>query len=181
MLPVIVGFAITSLLFGLLAWYLSTPRQRRPQRPDNPPPPPEHLVGGQRQAFRYSKHSVRIFLRKGEEEQLGEGWIIDHSTGGLGLLLVNPGTVWSTGPVAERDILEIKPTNVPVDCPWARVEIRHINEQADYWLAGGRLLDDLPAEVLPIFGYVAPRKMEGPVDVLERRNWSGPTHQRAAT
>jgi hypothetical protein len=179
MLPVVVGFAISSLLFGLLACYFSTLRKREPQQSD--PASPDHFVGGQRGALRYSKHCVRIFIRKGEEEKLGEGWITDHSTGGLGLLLVAPKTVWSTGPVAEGDILEIKPTNVPIECPWARVEIRHINQQADYWQAGGRLLDGLPAEALSIFGYVTQQKTEGQVDAFERRNWRGLTRDRAAT
>jgi RNA polymerase sigma factor (sigma-70 family) len=64
---------------------------------------------------------------------------------------------------------------------WARVEIRHINQQADYWQAGGRLLDGLPAEALSIFGYVTQQKTEGQVNAFERRNWRGLTRDRAAT
>jgi hypothetical protein len=173
MYPIVVGFAISSVPFGLLAWHLVTSRTRRPQRPERSASSQDRFAGGQRLAGRCGKNSVRIFIRKGEEEMLGQGWIVDRSKGGVGLLLLDAGNVWSTERVARGDILEVKPTNLPMDCPWARVEVRHIDQKGDYWLAGGRLLQELPAEALATFGYVASRKTEEHVDMLERRNWTG--------
>jgi hypothetical protein len=178
--PIVVGFAITCLVFGLLAWHLSRLRKGGPQRPERSSSSPDRFVGGQRLGSRCGKNSVRIFIRKGEEEKLGQGWIVDRSSGGLGLLLLDAENAWSTGPLAQGDVLEVKPTNIPMECPWARVEVRHIDQRGDYWLAGGRLLDELPAEAVAIFGYAPGQKTEKQVDVLERRNWTGPIRHQAA-
>ena len=42
------------------------------------------------------------------------------------VILIDPAVAWSTGPVGDKSVLEVRPTNAPFDCSWVRVEIRHI-------------------------------------------------------
>jgi hypothetical protein len=171
MFPHFAAFAVvTILVFGLLRRRLFTPHERARRKLKNLPLRTGGPAGEQRRAARCGKNSVRILVRKGEEEKLGNGWITNRSDRGLGLLLVDAATVWSTGPAAPDDVLEIKPVDVPGGCPWVPVQIRHIVQQADYWVAGGRLLAALPASLLPVFGFVSPQTGAGRVDVLTRRN-----------
>ena len=126
MFPVFGGFAVSTLLLGLLTCWLSTPQKRKRRTPEDLPFHLSHPSHEQRGAVRCGRHSVRVLIRTGEEEKPQEGWVIDRSTGGFGFLLIAPAVAWSTGPVGDKSVLEVRPTNAPFDCSWVRVEIRHI-------------------------------------------------------
>jgi hypothetical protein len=102
-----------------------------------------------------------VLIRNGKEEKTQEGWVIDRSARGFGFLLVSPAVAWSTGSVGEKSVLEVRPSNAPLDCSWVRVEIRHIDQKSNYYLAGGLLLDELAPDVLPFFGYETPEALQG--------------------
>jgi len=187
MFPVFGGFAVSTLLLGLLTCWLSTPQKRKRRTPEDLPFHLSHPSHEQRGAVRCGRHSVRVLIRTGEEEKPQEGWVIDRSTGGFGFLLIAAPVAWSAGPFGDKSVLEVRPTNAPFDGSWVRVEIRHIDQKSNYWLAGGRLLDDIPPEVWPFFGYETLQAVQGRehglsssvtgrggyVDALERSSWVG--------
>lgn len=154
MLPLLTGIAVVTLSFALFGCWCF---QRRGAWPDGVSAPGPSAVEMRRLA-RCTKNSVRVFSQVGTEERLQEGWIIDRSSEGVGLILVICDMARPSDEPARGTVLEVKPTNAPGDCPWVRVEVRHVRREAGYWHVGGKLLNAIDAENLPYFGHEPPKE-----------------------
>jgi hypothetical protein len=171
MVPLVIGIAVAILSFALFGCPLV--RTRRRKSPDGLPPPGQGS-GEQRRFARCTKNTVRVFSQLGAEERLQEGWIIDRSAEGVGLILVLCQLAPAGDPPAPGSMVEVKPTNAPGDCPWVRLEVRHVRREAGYWHIGGKLLDAITTEHLPHFGHEPPREAAArTATVWERAEWRG--------
>jgi hypothetical protein len=155
MVPLVIGIAVAILSFALFGCPLVPTRRRK--LPDGLPPRGPGAFE-QRRFARRMKNSVRVFSQLGREERLQEGWIIDRSPEGVGLLLAIGKVATSADLPAPGTVLDVKPTNVPCDSPWMRIEVRHLRCEAGCYHVGGKLLDAIAAERLPDLGHELPKE-----------------------
>ena len=172
MLPLLIGVVIAMLVFALIGWRLLP--SGAPARGPGADLPSRPLAIEHRRLARCAKHSTRILSQTGAEEKLQEGWIVDRSAKGLGLILVMPKTAGPAAAPERGTLLEIKPTNAPQDCPWLRIEVRHLHQEAGYWHVGGTIVSDIAAGLLSYFGHeVASQDKPRALHPWERHEWMG--------
>ena len=171
MVPLLIGIAVAILSFALFGCPLV--RTRRRKSPAGVPTPGPGF-SEQRRCARRATNSVRVFSQLGAEERLQEGWIIDRSPEGLGLILVLRHPATAADVPAHGSVLEVKPTNAPGDCPWVRFEVRHVRREAGYWHVGGKLLGAIAGEHLPYLGHEPPTEATTrTATAWERSEWAG--------
>lgn len=73
-----------------------------------------------------------------------KGWIINRSTGGICLSVVDEGPVGA--------ILSVRPTHAPPDTPWTQVEVRNCHFHIQRWQLGCQFCTQVPLEVMVLFG-----------------------------
>jgi hypothetical protein len=95
-----------------------------------------------RQARRRYGDPVQVLLRDANPEPL-RGWVMDRSSGGLGIS--------SPAPVAVGALLYVRVALVPEGVPWVAVEVKHCRPRANRWLIGCQLLEAPSKEVLLLF------------------------------
>jgi len=71
------------------------------------------------------------------------GWIVNRSTGGLGLSAAQP--------ALEGAILNVRLTVAPDTVPWCRVQIKGCNPSAGRWILNCQFVETPPREVLLMF------------------------------
>jgi hypothetical protein len=73
-----------------------------------------------------------------------DGFVLDRSSGGLRLAMEKP---FATGIV-----LNIRPTNAPPEMAWVPIFIRNCREVGDYFEIGCQFQEELPWNLLLMFG-----------------------------
>jgi hypothetical protein len=117
-----------------------------------PPPPADAFVSSastlsfteRRQSARRWGDPVQVSI--GEEHPASEptrGWIVNRSTGGLGLS--------APLPALEGAILRVRITIAPDTIPWCPVQVRGCNPSAGRWILNCQFVEPPPREVLLMF------------------------------
>lgn len=73
-----------------------------------------------------------------------QGWVLNRSTGGLGILLEEPLEVGM--------LMQIRPSNAPLSTPWAQVRVLHCTPQRSSWCVGFQFAQKLSWGDLRLFG-----------------------------
>jgi hypothetical protein len=98
-----------------------------------------------RTSLRRKGKPVPILLRDAQASQdLGEGWVLDRSRGGLYLVVPEP--------VAEGTFLSLRPVQAPDTMPWVRVQVRRCRPKGKRWGLGCRFESEVPWGELLQFG-----------------------------
>jgi hypothetical protein len=71
------------------------------------------------------------------------GWIVNRSTGGLGLSAARP--------ALEGSVLSVRITVAPEAIPWTRVQVKGCNPSAGRWILNCQFLETPSREVLLMF------------------------------
>jgi hypothetical protein len=131
-------------------------RNRRRTRLRSAPPATQEAIAApdpfthgsaseKRKAFRRGGNPTEI--RVTDEKQAAEpvqGWVINRSTGGLGLVIPEP--------VAEGTVLSIRAANAPTTVPWYQIQVRSCREADDGWEIGSQWVKAPPWSVMLLFG-----------------------------
>jgi hypothetical protein len=126
-----------------------TPRVPRPgmhaAAPAEAPDPFEHgSLGERRVALRRAGSMVKIAIADVSLEEIELGWVVDRSTGGLGLIverLMEPGTS-----------LNVRPWEGGDSAPWVQVTVRTCQPADGHWKVGVAFDKTPPWSVLLLFG-----------------------------
>lgn len=167
---------ISILMLLMLRWLDTFGKEGRGLRPRGETSNHESLTPcvDQRQAVRGSGRTMRTLIQLLGEERLFDGWIIDWSIGGVGLVIpVTPTEDLFDLPNAHT-ILSLKPTQAPTDAPWRRIEVRHIRHGSGYLYLGGTFVDKSPASLRAVCSAEQPNVGRAATcTALERREWLG--------
>jgi hypothetical protein len=102
-------------------------------------------IQDRRAVLRRSGNPVSIvFTRENAEDDPYPAWVVDRSPQGLGLMLDDT--------VAVGDLLRIRPTNPPQECPWFELEVRHCEAVKGRWRVGCQFLANPSWKHLRYFG-----------------------------
>lgn len=151
-LAILVGLGV-AVLAGLIGAAISRRSRRQPQsRPlvyrDAPRSRSDPFMQGPsheaRSSVRRKGSVVRVVLADAKLKQIGEGWVIDRSTGGLGLYMDEPLEVGTE--------ISICPSDRQHDAPWVRVVVKSHHKEEDHWKVGCQFLRTPPWSVLLLFG-----------------------------
>lgn len=141
-----------SVAVGLVVTSCFMPRRRGPAGPKFPAVPAP--TGGEvkprsgqerRRAVRRSGPPTPLFFT--DIEVTGEetpAWVLDRSTGGLGLLL--------TSPLAPDTVINVRSADAPEDQPWVPMQVRHCRPVPGGFQVGSQFLHRQPWSVLLLFG-----------------------------
>ena len=146
------GLAVFGLIFGIGHFLNRKPRRRSQPAPlvysdarlkadpfDHACPSGEHrTVGAQGSRWR------RGALADAKLQKIGEGWVIDRSTGGLGLYCDEPLEVGTE--------ISVRPEEGQHVSPWGQVVVRSHHRIDDHWKLGCQFLRMPPWSVLLLFG-----------------------------
>lgn len=106
---------------------------------------PVSEVRERRTSLRRRGPAVQVLVDGADPDgELWECWVLDRSTGGLGIAvpqLVVPGA-----------ILRVRTPFAPDTIPWVEVEVRRCQQTDDYWEIGVQFLQEQPWSVLLLFG-----------------------------
>jgi hypothetical protein len=98
-----------------------------------------------RAGFRRSGNPIQVAITDAEaEKELGNGWVIDRSAGGMGLAVFEP---MDTG-----TIISVRPSKGAELAPWVQLEIMSCRRATDSWELGCRFVRTPPWSVLLLFG-----------------------------
>jgi hypothetical protein len=104
---------------------------------------PEPETADRRAKQRRRGEPVRVLARLGGEEV--SGWVVDRSSGGLGLQLPRA--------VAADAVLQVRAVVAPEGTPWVGVRVRHCRQlKLTHWAAGGAFVQTPPWAILLLFG-----------------------------
>jgi hypothetical protein len=101
--------------------------------------------GERRNGLRRSGSSIRVRVADAEYHEIGMAWVMDRSTGGIGLYMeepLEPGTVVRVRPEGAGDV-----------AGWIPVTVRSCQKgEADFWKLGCQFERTPPWSVLLLFG-----------------------------
>jgi hypothetical protein len=98
-----------------------------------------------RVALRRRGNLVEVLVVEGETgEKPWSAWVLDRSTGGLGILVERT--------IPEGTILNIRPRHAPSTAPWVKVEVKTCRAAEGQFLLHCCFLDTPPWSVLLLFG-----------------------------
>lgn len=146
----VAGVGATALVAAL--GYFIFLRQRPKGPPPPPTPPPQQpdpfdygAAGEQRKAIRRRGNHTKVVVGNAEgNQELGIGWVIDRSMGGVCLTMDEA--------IAVGSILSIKPLNAPGNLPWVQIEIRSCRKRDVHWELGCMFVRPPAWSVLLLFG-----------------------------
>ncbi len=150
---------LATLAFGMIALGLVLgtcliPRRRLTGGPKFPPLP--EVTAREADARARQGNDRRSALRRADKptpllvndpEMMDEpapGWVLDRSTGGLGIMLA--------GPLAPDTVVNVRSADAPADSPWVPLRIRHCRPVEGGFQVGGQFMKPLPWHVLLLFG-----------------------------
>jgi hypothetical protein len=97
-----------------------------------------------RQATRRWGEPVQVFLEVGlPGSEALRGWIMNRSSGGLGLSVPQP--------VEERTIVRVRTVTAPSAVPWVEAEVINCQPQAGRWFLHCRYAAPPPSEAVLLF------------------------------
>jgi CheY-like chemotaxis protein len=100
-------------------------------------------AGEQRASPRRGEKQFKIFVvEAGTSVPAREGWLRDHSSGGVGVFLPEPARLGS--------VLCVHAASSPDEAAWVQVIVRHCRPQGDSWFIGGQFLGDAASTTLLI-------------------------------
>lgn len=97
-----------------------------------------------RKALRRKGNAVGVLFRTGPKARVEPALVTDRSKGGLCLSVPDPVAVGTT--------LHIRACQAPDDCPWIQVRVRHCAANEKRWHLGCQFVEELPWNVLLLFG-----------------------------
>jgi hypothetical protein len=145
-LALLVGVGIFALIVSV-GTLLAGKRRRDKVKPSAPPAKvmePLRDIGERRQSFRRKGTPVKVDVADRQVEGIEEGWVVDRSTGGLGLHL--------DGPLPRGAVLKLRPRNTPGLDLWVLMVVMNCREEEDYWVVGCQFVEPPPEGVLRLFG-----------------------------
>jgi hypothetical protein len=152
-IPLIGMAAMTFALFVGLAFFTRRrhlPRLTRGSATDSTEPAsPDPFTHGspseKRKAYRRGGNPIEIQVTDANQETKPvPGWVINRSTGGIGVILCEP--------VEEGVILSIRAANAPAGTPWYQVEVKSCRQGERDWELGCQWVRVPPWSVLLLFG-----------------------------
>jgi hypothetical protein len=111
--------------------------------------PAEPATGGpsmrrERRSFtRRVGNLTPVTLRSLDAARTASGWVLDHSLGGLGILV--------DGAAKTGDRFSVRPTTAPEQVPWVEIEVCHCQALGSSWRIGCRFVDLLSQEQVRLF------------------------------
>jgi hypothetical protein len=97
-----------------------------------------------RQSPRRWGDPIQVFLwDENPLQQPVRGWIVNRSTGGLGLSAAQP--------VLEGTLLSVRISIAPDTVPWTRVQVKSCIPSAGRWILGCQFIEPPPQEILLMF------------------------------
>ena len=135
----------TKRLFGFFNLF-----RRRGEFP-SPPPADTIVSSASTLSFTERRHSPRrwgdpiqaLLWDEYPATEPSRGWIVNRSTGGLGLSAARP--------ALEGSLLSVRITVAPDTVPWTRVQVRGCNSSAGRWILNCQFLETPSREVLLLF------------------------------
>jgi hypothetical protein len=98
-----------------------------------------------RAGIRRAGNPIEVRIADAEAtKELGRGWVIDRSVGGLGLALFEP--------IDAGIIISVRPSRSAELAPWVQIEVMSCRRATDSWEAGCRFVRTPPWSVLLLFG-----------------------------
>lgn len=116
---------------------------------DYPDPTYDPFVHGstqeQRKAVRRKGGQVEILLSdESAKERPWHGWVLDRSTGGLGLAVERP--------ICPGTVVTVRTVNAPKVVPWLEMEVKSCREGKEGWEIGCKFVRTPPHGLLLMFG-----------------------------
>jgi hypothetical protein len=144
-----------TLLLGLVAaglgailayYYRLQPARLVLRRPAVPRGPLTYGAASERRVgFRRRGGRVKVQLADADgKTELGNGWVIDRSTGGLGLTVDHP--------LEAGELLSVRPAHAPGRTPWVQVEVKSCRQRSGVWEVGCQFVRRPSLNVLLHFG-----------------------------
>jgi len=97
-----------------------------------------------RQSPRRWGDPVQVFIwDENPANELARGWIVNRSTGGLGLSAAQP--------ALEGALLSVRLTVGPDTSPWTRLQVKSCIPSTGRWILGCQFVEPPPREVLLMF------------------------------
>jgi hypothetical protein len=142
----VLGLAAAGLGAFLAYYYRLRPARLVLRQPAVPSGPLTYGAANERRAgFRRRGGRVKVQLADASgKAELGSGWVIDRSTGGL-CLTVN--RRFEAG-----ELLSVRPAHAPGRTPWVQVEVKSCRQRSGVWEAGCQFVHRPSLNVLLHFG-----------------------------
>jgi hypothetical protein len=115
-----------------------------PAAPILAPRQPRKSRADKRRALRRTGAAVPIHVRGDAADTPIQGLVLNRSRGGLLVRLVEERAAGTT--------LSIRPLNGHEETPWVQIVVRHAQKTKDCWLLGCAFQEQLPWNVLLLFG-----------------------------
>jgi hypothetical protein len=97
-----------------------------------------------RQSPRRWGDPIQVFIwDENPANQPARGWIVNRSTGGLGLSAAQP--------VLEGTLLSVRITVAPDTVPWTRLQVKSCMPATGRWILGCQFLEPPPEEIRLMF------------------------------
>jgi hypothetical protein len=144
-LPVLLLGAGLSVAIAILTLGLLAARQRADRFlpvPDHPAAPESGL---RTRRFKIRRHGtlVQILVRVDGEE--ASGWVVDRSSGGLGLQLPCA--------VTTNAVVPVRAVAAPEETPWVEMRVRQCRQlRRTHWAVGCEFVETPPWSILLLFG-----------------------------
>lgn len=135
---------VTGMAAHLLI-YRRLGRRRKPPAPSAPAGPPAVMGGGEkRSSLRREGQTVVVTVADAEGRELTKGWVVDRSTGGLGICLSIPLEVGTH--------IKVRPGYTPGVDDWVDVIVCRCQPDDDIWRLGCEFTVTPPWNILLRFG-----------------------------
>ena len=146
-------FGFTAAVGSLLTDESKAEKERGPIVPEpgtavellaNGPLKRRGMGSDRRELFRRYGTPLKVVVANAERDEIAVGWVVDRSSGGLGLELEVP--------VPAGAVLHVWPCRVPGMKLWVQGVVRNCRDHLDYWKVGCQFVQTPPWDVLRLFG-----------------------------
>jgi hypothetical protein len=101
-------------------------------------------IGERRQSFRRKGTPLKVDVADREHQGIHEAWVVDRSTGGLGLHM--------DGPLPRGAVVKLRPRQAPGTDLWVLMVVMNCRQEEDYYVVGCQFVEEPPIGVLRLFG-----------------------------
>jgi hypothetical protein len=105
---------------------------------------PAHRTMESRRWLRRFGPPVRVVVADSSDADLGTGWVVDRSSGGLGFQLDQPLEVGT--------VLKVRPYHAPGLKLWLEGVVKNCQDQEDFYKVGCQFVQTPPVGILRLFG-----------------------------